>query len=143
VCTEFFDLALVLERNENQTLPLHEFAQRHPPTRGRPTLQGLRGPLAARGGHSGACERVSRAGRALCGRELPRRGRPCQRHSGVFLSHRRGCGRALPLSRHINITEDRASHSAKIQQEIQMHAHFSLHDIVHHSIYAQTVLASG
>jgi len=27
VCTEFFDLALVLERNENQTLPLHEFAQ--------------------------------------------------------------------------------------------------------------------
>jgi len=42
----------------------------------------------------------------------------------------------------INITEDRASHSAKIQQEIQMHAHFLLHDLVHHSVYAQTVLAS-
>jgi len=42
----------------------------------------------------------------------------------------------------INITEDRASHSAKIQHEITMHAHFSLHDILHHSVHAQTVLAS-
>lgn len=141
VCTEFFDSVAVLERNENQTLAVHEFAK---DTREIKVVRHFKGCVDL-SQHAGAIPVHVSEARGLV---VLSAGGNCRAGAGLAndtLAFSEAIGGAVGshcLFPVINITEDRASHSAKIQQEIQTHAHFSLHDIVQHSIYAQTVLSS-
>jgi len=140
VCTEFFDAADVLERNENQTLALAEFAR---DTQRVAVVRHFKGCVDI-AQHAGALPVLVSEAHGLVVLSADAHFRPgagLANDAAAFSDAIGGAGahRLFPV---VNITEDRASHRATIQQEMQTHAHFSLHDIVHHSVYAQTVLAS-
>jgi len=139
VSTEFFDSAAVLERNENQTLPLLAFAG---DTRRIEVVRHFKGcvDLAQ---HAGAIPVVvsEAQGVVLLTTDALFRPGAGLDSDAAGIAEAPGAAGTHCLFPVANVTEDRASHAATIQQEMQLHPHFSLHDIVHHSIFAQTVLA--
>jgi len=138
VSTEYFDSATVLERNENQTLPLHAFAGN---TRRVAVVRHFKGcvDLAQ---HAGAIPvLVSEAqGVVLLTADAHFRPGAGLDSDAAAVAEPAGAAGTHCLFPVVNVTEDRDSHAAKIQQEMALHPHFSLHDLVHHSIFAQTVL---
>lgn len=139
-CTEFFDRAMVFDRTSNRNLHIDDYANTARPVDAIRHFKGCV-DLARHTGSVSVYVSAADGVVVLTPEAQLRSARGIDNDQCMFPAATGACAHSLfPV---LNVAEDRADHNDKVRVEVHTHAHLSLDDITHHSLYTRTVLSDS